>query len=71
MNHRVPAQIEARRAAAIEQMNQRRIAQAEQRLLQSDRVIDAQRSRLLFGDRHRELVVRHDQNRSRIRRRAH
>ncbi len=42
------AQIEARRAAAVEHMDQRRVAHAEQRLLQRDGVIDAQRARLLL-----------------------
>jgi hypothetical protein len=39
-----------------------RIANAEERALQRDGIVDAQRARLIFGDRSLELVVRHGQN---------
>ena len=55
----MPVHIKACRAAAIEKMNQCRVAQTEQRLLQSDGVVHAQSACLLFGDRRSEFVMRH------------
>ena len=59
VDRRVARQIEMRLAAAVEHVDQRRIAQAEERAVERHRIVDAQRSCLRFADRHREVVVRH------------
>ena len=58
MDDRVPAQIEVRVPAAIEHVDLRRVADAVQRSLQGDRVVDAQARALRFADRSR-AIMRH------------
>ena len=52
-------EIEARRAAAVEERDLRRIANAEERTLQCDRVLDAQRAHLRVVDGRGEGVMDH------------
>jgi hypothetical protein len=59
MHHRVPLEVEARGAPAVEHGDERGVADAEQRLLQHDGVADPQGARLRFSYRHLEGVVRH------------
>ena len=59
MDQSVTAQIEARLAAAIEHMDMRRVADAIERAVQRDRVVHPERSHLLLGYRHLEVVMCH------------
>src|SRR5258705_3650008 len=52
-------QIEARRTAAVEHMNQRCVADAVERAVKRDSVVDPERAHLLFGYRRVEVVVSH------------
>jgi hypothetical protein len=56
----VAVQVEARRARPVEHVDLRRVANAEERSLQGDRIVDAQASNLGLADRRGELVVCHD-----------
>ena len=58
MDHRVPGEIEARLAAAVEHVDLRRVADAVERPVQRYGVVDAQRTDLRFGERGTKVVVR-------------
>jgi hypothetical protein len=55
----VIAQIEARRASAIEQRDLGRVADAEQAMLQRDGVVDPKPPYRVLGHRRREIVMGH------------
>src|SRR5439155_24729919 len=57
MNHGMPGEIEARLAPAVEHVDLRGVADAEQRALQGDRVVHAQLSDLGFANRRVEVVM--------------
>ena len=67
VDHGVAVQVHARAAAAVEQVDLRGIADAEERALQRDRVTHAQRARLGLGDGHVEDVVGHVRTRRQCR----
>ncbi len=62
VDYRMAAEIEARLAAAVEHMDLRGVADAEQRLLQGHGVVDAQLTDLCLRHGRGEFVVRHGQN---------
>ena len=59
MDDRVPGEIEARRAAAIEERDLSGVANAEERPLQRHRIVHAQGTNLCLGQRRSELVSSH------------
>jgi FMN phosphatase YigB (HAD superfamily) len=56
---RVPAEVEARRAAAVEHVDLRGVADPEQGAVERDGVAHREVAHLRLGHRRRELVVRH------------
>ena len=62
MDHRVALEVEARRAATVEHVDERRITDAEKRLVQRDGIVDLQFAHVGFGHRHVEIVVGHISN---------
>jgi hypothetical protein len=54
VDHGVAVQVEPRAAAAVEQVDLRRVADAVQRVLQRHGVVDTQRAHLRLGDGHRQ-----------------
>ena len=59
VDHRMALEVELRRAPAVEHVDLRGVADAEQRLLQRHRVVDAKGAHLRLGDRHFEDVMGH------------
>ena len=57
MNHGVAGKVEARAALAVEERDLGRIADAEQRALQRDGIVNAQRPDLRRHERRHELCV--------------
>jgi hypothetical protein len=58
VDHGMAAQVQPR-AAAVEHVDLRRVANAVERALQRHGVVDAQRAHLRLGDRHLQFVVGH------------
>ena len=61
VDYRMAAQVETRGAAAIEQVDLRRVANAVERALQRDRIVDPQRPHLRFGNRCGQFMMCHDE----------
>jgi hypothetical protein len=65
VDQRVAAQVETGLPPAIEHVDERRIADAEERAVERHRVVHAERPHLLLGHRRCEIVVRHHASRNR------
>jgi len=59
VNHGVAFQVEARLAPAVEHVDLGGVADTEERVVQGDRVVDAELAHRLLGHRHVEVVVGH------------
>ena len=59
VDHGVPGEIEAGLAPAVEHVDLRRVADAEERSFQRHRIVDAELPDLRFGKRRTQVVVRH------------
>src|SRR5204862_1205673 len=57
--HRMPGEVEARPAPAVEHVDLRRVADAVEQAVEGDGVVHAQAAHLRLGHRRREIVVRH------------